>query len=109
MPVRASLAAAALLLPFAAALAADAPTEVTISNHVFSPAEIHVKAGQPVTLHVRNEDATPEEFDSDDLKVEKVIAGHGAGTVRLRPLKPGTYRFKGEYHEDTARGTVVAE
>ena len=109
MPVRLLVAAALLLLPLAAARAAAVPQEVTISGHAFAPAEIHVRAGQPVVLHVRNQDATPEEFDSDALKVEKVIAGHGEATIRIRPLKAGSYQFKGEYHEDSAHGVVVAE
>ncbi len=102
-------AAALLVLPVAAARAADPPLELTIKDHAFAPAELRVKAGQPVVLHIRNEDATAEEFDSASLKVEKVIPAHGEATVRIRPLKPGTYKFEGEYHEDTAQGTLVAE
>jgi plastocyanin len=94
--------------PTQAAEAGPAP-EVAIHDHTFVPSEIHVKAGVPVVLHLRNEDATAEEFDSSALKVEKVVAGHGTATVRLRPLKPGRYPFVGEYHEDTARGTLIAE
>lgn len=114
MIARAPFAAAVILLavsalPPGAARAAEAPVEVTISGHVFTPAEIHVKAHQPVVLHIRNRDATPEEFDSSALKVEKVIAPDGEALVRIRPLKPGRYKFVGEYHEDTAHGVVVAE
>jgi len=50
-----------------------------------------------------------EEFESHDLKIEKVIAGGTSGTVRLRPLDPGRYPFVGEYHEDTAKGVIVSE
>lgn len=103
------LLAAALVVPLAAAEAADPPQEVVIRNHTFVPAEIHVKAGQPVVLHVKNEDATAEEFESAALKVEKVVAGHGTAVVRIRPLAAGRYPFVGEYHEDTARGVLVAE
>jgi plastocyanin len=103
------LFAALLLVPLAAAQAADPPQEVVIRNHVFVPAELRVKAGQPVVLQVKNQDATAEEFESSALKVEKVVAGHGEVTVRIRPLKPGRYEFVGEYHEDTARGVLVAE
>lgn len=38
-----------------------------------------------------------------------VIAAHGKGSVRLRPLDPGRYRFMGEYHADTAQGVVISE
>lgn len=83
--------------------------EVTIKDHVFSPSEIHVPAGKPTLLIVRNEDAGPEEFDSSALKVEKVIVGGTYGTIRLRPLGAGRYPFMGEFHPDTAKGVVVSE
>ena len=82
---------------------------VTIKDHRFSPAEIHVPQGKPVILKITNEDPTPEEFDSSALHVEKVIAGGTYGTVRLRPLGPGHYPFMGEYHPDTAQGVVISE
>ena len=66
-------------------------------------------AGQRFTIHVRNLDPTAEEFDSSDLKVEKVIGGKGEGTIHIHPLAPGRYNFMGEYHEATARGVVVAK
>ena len=97
---------ASLLAPPASA---GIPIDVTIKDHRFTPAEIHVPAGKPATLNVKNEDATAEEFESHELKIEKVIAGGTSGTVRLRPLDPGKYPFIGEYHEDTAKGVIVAE
>jgi plastocyanin len=88
---------------------AQTAIEVTIKDHRFSPSEIHVPAGQPVVLNIKNEDPLAEEFDSTALKIEKVIAGGKEGTVRLRPLDPGRYPFMGEYHPDTAQGVVIAE
>jgi hypothetical protein len=105
-----NLIAFALLLALAPAIArADDNLTLTIRDHVFSPAEIKVKANQRVQLTVINEDATPEEFDSKALKVEKVIAGKSKGIVRIGPLKAGRYPFIGEYHESTAKGVVIAE
>jgi hypothetical protein len=82
---------------------------LTIKDHRFTPAEIKVPANQRVAITVLNQDATPEEFDSSALKVEKVIAGNSKGVVRIGPLKPGRYPFIGEYNEATAKGVVVAE
>jgi plastocyanin len=82
---------------------------VTLKDHRFSPAEIHIPAGKTVILRIANEDDTVEEFDSTALQVEKVIvAGHYA-TVRLHPLGPGRYPFMGEYHAETAKGVVISE
>jgi len=89
--------------------AAESGISVTIKDHKFTPAEIHVPAGKPAVLTIKNEDGSVEEFDSSALKIEKVIAGGGEGSVRLRPLDPGRYPFMGEYHADTAQGVVIAE
>jgi heme/copper-type cytochrome/quinol oxidase subunit 2 len=83
--------------------------DLSIKDHRFTPTEIHVPAGKPVTLTIKNEDSTVEEFDSLALKVEKVIVGGRTATLRLRPLGAGRYPFMGEYHSDTAQGVVIAE
>jgi hypothetical protein len=104
------VALAVVLAPIGSAFADDIRTiEVLIKDHRFSPAEIHIRVGEPVILHLRNNDPTPEEFDSSALKVEKVIVGGGVAKIRLRPLGPGRYPFIGEYHADTAQGVVIAE
>ena len=82
---------------------------LTIRNHKFEPEEIRVPANKRVSIVVSNEDATPEEFDSTALKVEKVIPGKSKGLVRIGPLAPGRYEFIGEFHADTAKGVVIAE
>ena len=89
--------------------AGAAEVKVSLKDHGFSPAEITVPAGEAITLTVQNLDATPAEFESKELKVEKVIAGNSSIVVKLRPLKPGRYVFFDEYHEDVAKGTLVAE
>lgn len=82
---------------------------LTIKDHKFTPEELKVPANTRVVITVINEDATAEEFESNILKVEKVIAGKSRGTVRIGPLKPGRYPFVGEFHEATAKGVVIAE
>jgi len=101
--------AAVLAQPSMGARAADDAIKTTIKDHVFTPSEIKVPANKRVTITVVNEDATPEEFESSALKVEKVVAGKSQGVVRIGPLKPGSYPFVGEYHESTAKGVVIAE
>ncbi len=66
-------------------------------------------AKKRITLTVINADATPEEFESKKLKVEKVIPGKSKAVVRFGPLEPGRYDFVGEFHEDSAKGVVIAE
>ncbi len=82
---------------------------ITIKDHRFTPDEIKLPANKRVEITVINDDATPEEFESKPMKVEKVIPGKSKGVVRIGPLKPGRYPFFGDFHEATAKGVVIAE
>lgn len=110
-PARKILAALFLV---AATLAANASArceetyKVTLRNHEFVPAKMEVVAGQRFKLIVVNEDPTPETFDSDDFKLEKIVTANSRVTIFLGPLEAGTYSFFGELNPDTARGTMTA-
>jgi hypothetical protein len=101
--------AAAAAFGLSPALADGGAIPLTLKDHKFAPAEIRVKANVPNVIALTNADDTAEEFDSASLKVEKVVASHSSGNVRLRPLSPGRYPFMGEYHAATAQGIVIAE
>jgi plastocyanin len=92
----------------AAAPAADGGVALTLKDHRFSPDRITVPAGQKVRIDLVNHDAASEEFDSDDLHVEKDVTPHGKVSFTIGPLAPGSYSFMGELHPDTAFGEVVA-
>ena len=104
-----SLSVTCLALVVSVAAAADLEIPVTIEKNRFQPNEIRVKAGTPFVLVVTNKDATPEEFESKELRIEKVIPGGKTLKIRVRALKAGSYPFVGEYHEATAKGRIVAE
>ncbi|HWA59897.1 MAG TPA: cupredoxin domain-containing protein [Caulobacteraceae bacterium] len=103
-----ALLLAAGLAAGAARAAAAAPVVLTLQNHRFTPAEFTVPAGQVVTIQLVNRDAATEEFDSHDLKVEKLVTPGGRITFTVGPLKPGAYSFMGEFHAQTAQGRVTA-
>lgn len=106
----AALAMFAVTAAGAVALAADPPeVAVTIEKNRFQPDVIKVKAGVPFVLVVTNKDAGPEEFESKELRIEKVIPAGKTVRLRIPALKPGVYGFVGEYHEATAKGRIVAE
>src|SRR5689334_6822303 len=83
-----------------------ASVTISVKNHRFQPAEIHAPAKVPIELHVKNLDATPMEFESVSLRVEKVVAGNSEGIIRLRPLEPGSYNFFDDFNQAT-NGTLV--
>jgi Cupredoxin-like domain len=59
-------------------------------------------------LRIKNLDATPMEFESVSLRVEKVVTGHGDGIIRLRPLASGRYRFFDDFRPET-NGVLVVQ
>ena len=87
---------------------ADEPYVLTLKNHVFEPARLEVPAGQEFEIVVRNQDDTPEEFESAELDREKVVPAGGEVRIRIDPLSPGEYPYYGEFHSDTAVGQIVA-
>jgi plastocyanin len=102
-------ALALVVFPAAASVAAEASPLIVIKDHKFEPAEIRVPAGQRIKLVVENRDATPEEFESHDLRIEKVIAGGAQASIWIGPLPKGSYSFVGEFHEDSAKGRIIVE
>ncbi len=83
--------------------------EIVIKDHTFTPAEVRVPAGEKIKLVVHNQDPTPEEFESDDFRREKIIAGNSKATILVGPLKPGKYHFFGEFNLDKANGYLIVE
>ncbi len=91
------------------ALAQDLTVLLTIKDHRFEPAELEVPAGKRIKLIVKNLDSSAEEFESLDLRREKIVAGGSEIFVFIGPLKPGVYEFFGDFHPDTARGHITAK
>jgi hypothetical protein len=106
-PHHVALLALAGLVMAGAAWAAD-PVRLVLKDHRFTPSQVTVPAGERLSIEVENQDDTAAEFESHDLRVEKVIAPRGRIIVTIGPLKPGTYKFVDEYHEKTAAGTLTA-
>ena len=97
-----------LLLMVPSARAEDAVTVTTsMKGHRFQPAELHAPAGKPIMIVVKNLDPAPAEFDSNMLRVEKVVTGGGMITLRIPPLEPGRYRFFDDFHPETEGYLVV--
>ena len=102
------VALAGTLVSFAL-LAATPEFDLTIKNHEFQPAKLVIPANTKVKLIIRNQDPTPEEFESYELNREKIIVGNSKATMFVGPIKPGEYPFFGEFNPKTAQGVLVAE
>ncbi len=78
-----------------------------IKDHKFSPDIITIPSGKKIRLIVHNKDNTVEEFESHDLHREKIIMPNDSVNIILAPLAPGKYDFFGDFHQETAQGSLI--
>lgn len=111
--MRLALAALSSLLSIGAlSIAQGAPdvqgVTLTLKGHRFTPDVVEVRAGARIRIDLINQDPATEEFDSEDLHVEKDVTPNGKVSFVIGPLAAGTYGFMGELHPETAKGTIRA-
>lgn len=86
-----------LTLALVALLAAcgASPNSVTVAmkDMRFRQEEVQVKAGQPVTLKVVNQDGYAHAFDIDELDLHRPLAANETVELTFTPQQAGRYRF----------------
>jgi hypothetical protein len=106
------LTTALFLAAFASAsLRADDAPSFTLEFHdgKVSPLRIEVPAKTRFTLELRNTGDTPSEFESSELRKEKVLAPNTTSTLVIRTLDPGEYEFFDDLHPDAPKAVIVAK
>jgi hypothetical protein len=83
--------------------------ELVARDGRFVPEELRVPAGKRIKIVIRNQGSAPIEFESLELRKEKVLAPGAQSFVVIAPLKPGAYGFFDEFHPDTGRGRLVVQ
>ncbi len=74
-----------------------------------SPLRIEVPANTRFTLELRNTGETPAEFESNELRKEKVVAPNSTAILVFRTLDPGEYPFFDDFHPDAPKAVIVAK
>jgi Cupredoxin-like domain len=101
-------AALAVLLPLPAR-ADDAPTvTIMVEHRHFVPADVPVPAGRRVELVIDNRDPTPLEFESTELRREKLVVAHGKASLWVGPLPAGSYGFFDDFGQVQPPGRLIA-
>ena len=92
------------------AQADDMPTfKLLMKNGHFLPDTVEVPANTRFRLELKNEGPGVTEFESIELKKEKVLAPGVTSNLVFFPLKPGSYKFFDDFHPNTAQGRIVAK
>ncbi|MBI5783029.1 MAG: cupredoxin domain-containing protein [Gammaproteobacteria bacterium] len=82
---------------------------LTARDGRFYPETIEVPAGTRFKIVITNEGPGPEEFETVELRREKVLAAGSSSFLVFPALKPGVYHFFGEFHPETAQGRIVVK
>ena len=97
-----------VLLP-AGARGDDTVIELRFENRRFTPQTITVPANQALALRITNVSKEPIEFESFKLNREKVVGPGETVVVRLPALRPGSYDFYDDFHQDVPAGSIIAK
>ncbi|MDY7547959.1 cupredoxin domain-containing protein [Glaciimonas sp. Gout2] len=89
--------------------AVDLPTfRLEMKDGVLNPARIEVPAGQKIKIEVHNTGSSAVEFESVQLRKEKVLGPGAQSFIVIAPLSPGEYKFFDDFHL-SAKGLIVAK
>ena len=73
------------------------------------PSTLTVPANTRIRIEVHNSGSSPAEFESTQLRKEKVLAPGAKSVVVIARLRPGQYTFFDDFHLDHPAGLVIAE
>jgi len=83
----------------------------TIEFHdgLVAPLRVEVPANRRFKLELRNTGDGPAEFESNELRKEKVLAPNSTSILVFRTLDPGEYAFFDDFHPDAPKAVLVAK
>ena len=91
------------------AQAEDVVVELRFENRRFIPQTITVMANQPFKIKITNSSKEAIEFESFKLNREKVVGPGESVFVLVPALRPGSYDFYDDFHQDVPEGTINAK
>ena len=101
---------AGLIVTAASVRAEDLPTfKVEMKDGVITPLRLEVPADKPFKIEIHNTGTTPAEFESLELRKEKVVAPGAVSFVVIKRVSPGEYKFFDDFHPNAPQVTVVAK
>ena len=90
--------------------AADAFTvQLEMKDGELIPGPLTVPANTRIRIEVHNSGNSPAEFESTQMRKEKVLAPGAKSVVVIARLRPGQYSFFDDFHLDHPAGLVIAE
>jgi hypothetical protein len=103
---------AALCLAFAPAISLageEAVFTIEFKDGTVSPLRLEVPANRRFQLNLVNNGDTPAEFESTELRKEKILAAKTTSILVFRTLDPGEYPFFDDFHPDAPQAVLIAK
>ena len=97
------------LISLPAGAAEKFTVELEMNNGELTPPVLKVPAKTPIRIKIANTGTEPVEFESTQLRKEKVLAPGASSVVVIAPLKPGKYTFFDDFHLSHPAGEIIAE
>ncbi|MGX7875566.1 cupredoxin domain-containing protein [Mesorhizobium sp. ORM6] len=93
-----------------AVMADDNPTfRIEFKDGAISPLRLEVPANTRVRFELINLGDMPAEFESLELRKERVVAPHSETVMVIRTLDPGQYPFFDDFHPGAGPAVLVAK
>ncbi|MGP1939619.1 MAG: cupredoxin domain-containing protein [Arsenophonus sp. ET-DL9-MAG3] len=82
--------------------------ELEMKNGDLIPRVLRVPSKTIIRIKIANTGTQPSEFESTQLRKEKVLAPGANSILIIAPLKPGTYTFFDDFHLSSPSGEIIA-
>lgn len=87
----------------------DPTFRVEFKDGVVMPLRLEVPANRRFRLELHNTGQTAAEFESRELRKEKVLAPGSTSVLVIRTLDPGEYQFFDDFHLEAPPSVLVAK
>ncbi len=109
LPVFSILALVLMIYWPIGAKAQDMPVfKIEFNDGKITPLLLEVPANQPFKIELFNTGKTPVEFESLELRKEKVLGPQTQSFMVIRRLAPGEYKFFDDFHLDAPHAVIRA-
>ena len=87
----------------------DPVFRIEFKDGTINPSRLEVPANRRFKIELYNLGSTPAEFESSELRREKVLAPNSSSFIVIRQLEPGEYKFFDDFHLETPPAVLVAK
>jgi hypothetical protein len=96
-------------MPVSARAEDDPVFRIEFNDGQMTPSRLDVPANKRFKLELVNKGTTPAEFESVELRKEKVIAPGVTTSLVIKNLDPGEYKFFDDFHLNAPPALLVAK